>query len=42
MHRKKNAPKGRDAVTCREIPDIVKTLKNKKSTDCFGIDMILV
>lgn len=30
------------AVTHREIINIVKTFKNKKSTDCFGIDMTLV
>ena len=30
------------AVNDREIIDIVKTLKNKKSTDCFDIDMTLV
>uniref|UniRef100_A0A669C5X4 Reverse transcriptase domain-containing protein n=1 Tax=Oreochromis niloticus TaxID=8128 RepID=A0A669C5X4_ORENI len=30
------------AVTHREIINIVKTFKNKKSTDCFGIDMKLV
>ncbi len=30
------------AVGDREILDIVKTFKNKKSTDCFDIDMVLV
>ena len=30
------------AVNDREILDIVKTFKNKKSTDCFDIDMVLV
>ncbi len=30
------------AVDDREILDIVKTFKNKKSTDCLDIDMVLV
>lgn len=29
-------------TTHNEILDIVKTLKNKKYTDCYGIDMKLV
>ena len=28
------------AVNDREILDIVKTLKNKKSTDCFDIKIV--